>query len=91
MNTWAWRYHLRTSLFSTHAQKFLDAVAALEKLGWITFMLAVPEYNKRMLKGKVNKVKVILAKFSFPYSRRIGGEHTHFTRGTIKNGLRKHP
>jgi len=33
----------------------LDAVAALQKLGWIPFMLAVPEYNMRMLEGKVDQ------------------------------------
>jgi hypothetical protein len=70
-------------------EKVLDAVAALEKLGWISFMLAVPEYNKRILKGKVDEVKSILAKFSFPYMRRIAGEHSHFTKKDYKKWLKE--
>jgi len=40
-------------------------------------MLAVPEYNKWMLNGKVDQVKSSIARFSLPYSQRIAGEHTH--------------
>jgi len=61
----------------------------LEKLGWIPPTLAAPEYNKLMLKGKVDEVKSILAEFSFPYSRRIAGEHTHFTMKDYKKWLKE--
>ena len=55
----------------------LSRPRALEKLRWIPFMLAVPEYNKWMLNGKVDQVKSSIARFSLPYSQRIAGEHTH--------------
>lgn len=57
-------------------------------LGWIPFMLAVPEYSKRTLKGKMDEVKSILAKFTFPYMRRVAGEHSHFTRRDYKEWLK---
>jgi len=47
-------------------RSILQAVAELEKLGWIPFMLAVPRYNKRMLKEKIPEVKMILSRFSYP-------------------------
>ena len=48
-----------------------------------------PRSIDRMLKGKVDEVKSILARFSFPYSRRIAGEHTHFTRKDYKKWLKE--
>jgi ABC-type ATPase with predicted acetyltransferase domain len=33
----------------------LEAVAKLEKLGFTSYLLSVPEYNKSMLEGKFNK------------------------------------
>ena len=56
-----------------------DAVAGLEKLGFTSYLLAVPEYNKRLLEGRVQQVKMILQSFSYPYNRRIAGAHGHFT------------
>jgi len=60
-------------------KSILEAITDLEKLGFIPYLLAVPEYNKRMLKGKVPQVKAILSSFSYPYNRRIAGKHGHFT------------
>ena len=57
----------------------LGAVAELEKLGFTSYLLAVPEYNRRMLEGRVQQVKEILGSFSYPYNRRIAGAHGHFT------------
>ena len=56
----------------------LGAVAELEKLGFTPYMLAVPEYNKQMLEGRVSQVKEILGSFSYPYNRRIAGAHGNF-------------
>jgi len=60
-------------------KSILDAVTELEKLGFTPYLLAVPEYNKQMLKGRVPQVKEILGRFSYPYNRRIAGQHGHFT------------
>jgi len=57
----------------------LGAVAELEKLGFTSYLLAVPEYNKQMLEGRVSQVKEILGNFSYPYNRRIAGAHGNFT------------
>lgn len=67
----------------------LDAAAALEKLGWTPFMLSVPEYNKRMLHGKAEQVKSILTKFTYPYNRRIAGEHGYFTQKDWNKWLKR--
>jgi hypothetical protein len=64
-------------------------VAELEKLGFTPYLLAVPEYNKRMLKERVPKVKAILGKFSYPYNRRIAGQHGHFTQEDYQKWLKK--
>ncbi|MDH5391370.1 MAG: hypothetical protein OEX10_09495, partial [Candidatus Bathyarchaeota archaeon] len=53
------------------------------------YLLAVPEYNKRMLKERVPKVKEILGKFSYPYNRRIAGQHGHFTMENYRKWLKK--
>jgi len=36
-------------------KSILEAVAELEKLGFTPYLLAVPEYNKRILKGRSHK------------------------------------
>jgi ABC-type ATPase with predicted acetyltransferase domain len=56
----------------------LEAVTKLEGLGFIAYLLAVQEYNKRKLEGKVTSVKEILERFSYPYNRRIAGAHGRF-------------
>ncbi|MEA2090569.1 MAG: hypothetical protein U9O89_07450 [Thermoproteota archaeon] len=56
-----------------------DAVAALEKLGFTPYMLSVPQYNRRVLKGRTAGVKGILRDFRFPYNRRVAGQHGNFT------------
>jgi len=70
-------------------KSILGAVAELEKLGFISYLLAVPEYNKRMLKGRVPQVKEILSSFSYPYNRRIAGQHGHFTIEDYRRWLKK--
>jgi len=70
-------------------RSILEAVADLEKLGFIPYLLAVPEINKRMLKGQVLQVKEILGSFSYPYNRRIAGAHGHFTIEDYLKWLKK--
>jgi len=70
-------------------RSILEAVAELEKLGFTPYLLAVPEYNKRMLKRRVPQVKEILSSFSYPYNRRIAGQHGHFTMENYKKWLKK--
>jgi len=65
----------------------LGAVAELEKLGFTSYLLAVPEINKRMLEGRVSHVKEILGNFGYPYNRRIAGAHGHFTKQDYKRWL----
>ena len=70
-------------------KSILEAVAELEKLGFTPYLLAVPEYNKRMLKGRVQQVKKILSSSSYPYNRRIAGQHGHFTMEDYRKWLKK--
>jgi ABC-type ATPase with predicted acetyltransferase domain len=70
-------------------KSILDAVAELEKLGFTPYLLAVPEYTKRMLKQRVRQVKEILSRFSYPYNRRIAGQHGHFTMEDYQKWLKK--
>jgi ABC-type ATPase with predicted acetyltransferase domain len=70
-------------------KSILEAVAKLEKLGVTPYLLAVPEYNKRMLEGRVLQVKEILDSFGYPYNRRIAGQHGHFTIKDYRNWLKK--
>jgi len=70
-------------------KSILEAVAKLEKLGFTPYLLAIPEYNKRMLKGQVPQVKEILSKLSYPYNRRIAGQHGHFTVQDYQKWLKK--
>ena len=58
----------------------LEAVINLEKLGFTSYLLSVPEYNKRMLKGKIQQVIEIFQLFSYPYNRRIAGAHGNFKK-----------
>ena len=68
-------------------KSILEAVANLEKLGFTSYLLAVPEYNKRKLKGKVIEVKEILGGFSYPYNRRIAGAHGNFKNKDCRKWL----
>jgi len=70
-------------------KSILEAVAELENLGFTSYLLAVPEYNKRMLNGRVPEVKEILCSFSYPYNRRIAGQHGHFTMEDYRKWLKK--
>jgi len=70
-------------------KSILDAVAELEKLGFTAYLLAAPEYNKRMLKGQFQQVKQVLSRFSYPYNRRIAGQHGHFTVKDYRKWLKK--
>jgi len=70
-------------------KSILEAVAELEKLGFTPYLLPVPEYNNRMLEGRVPKVKKILGSFHYPYNRRIAGQHGHFTSEDYIKWLKK--
>jgi len=70
-------------------KSILKAVAELEKLGFTPYMLAVPEYNQRTLKDKIQQVKAILCSFSYPYNRRIAGAHGRFTMEDYRKWLKK--
>ena len=70
-------------------KSILRAVAELEKLGFISYLLAVPEINKRVLKGQVHQVKEILSSFGYPYNRRIAGAHGRFTKEDYREWLQK--
>ncbi|HDQ05701.1 MAG TPA: hypothetical protein ENN36_03130 [Candidatus Bathyarchaeota archaeon] len=74
---------------SKQDKSILEAVVKLEKLGFTSYLLAVPEYNKRMLNGQVSQVKEILCSFSYPYNRRIAGAHGHFTKENYRRWLEK--
>jgi len=66
-----------------------EAVAELEKLGFTPYLLAVPEYTKRMLRDLAPHVKEILSTFGYPYNRRIAGAHGHFTNEDYRKWLKK--
>ena len=70
-------------------RSIIEAVAGLEKCGFTSYLLSVPEYNKRMLAGQVQQVKEILGRFSYPYNRRIAGAHGRFTMGDYRKWLKK--
>lgn len=70
-------------------KSILKAVAELEKQGFIAYLLAVPEYNKRMLKERVPQVKAILSSFSYPYTRRIADQPGHFITEDYRKWLRE--
>lgn len=70
-------------------KSIVETVAELEKLGFTSYLLAVPEYNERMLKGIIPQVKEILESFSYPYNRRIAGQHGHFSIEDYRKWLKK--
>jgi hypothetical protein len=74
-------------LMFQHARAVLVAVAELEKLGFTSYLLAVPEYNKQKLQGQVQEVKEVLEGFSYPYNRRIAGAHGNFSKKDYKEWL----
>jgi ABC-type ATPase with predicted acetyltransferase domain len=65
----------------------IEAVTKLEKLGFTNYLLAVPEYNNRLLEKRIEQVKEILDCFSYPYNRRIAGAHGRFTKKEYENWL----
>lgn len=74
---------------SSPDKSIVEVVAKLEKLGFTSYLLAVLEYNKRLMKGQVQKVKEILSSLSYPYNRRIAGSHGHFTMEDYRKWLKK--
>lgn len=73
---------------STLDESVVDAVSDLERLGFTLYMLAVPEYNLRMLqeKNKVSRVKKALSKFTFPYIQRVLGRTETSRSMSTENG-----
>ncbi|WNZ30434.1 MAG: ATP-binding cassette domain-containing protein [Candidatus Bathyarchaeota archaeon] len=61
-------------------KSILQALAGLEKLGFTSYLLSVPQYNEKKLKGLLPLVKEILKHFSYPYNRRIAGAHGRFKK-----------
>jgi ABC-type ATPase with predicted acetyltransferase domain len=68
-------------------KSIIEAVSKLEKLGFTSYLLAVPEYNNRILVGRVQQVKEILCNFSYPYNRRIAGAHGNFKNKDYRKWL----
>jgi len=68
-------------------RSILAAVDELGKIGFVSYLLAVSEINKRLLKGQVQQVKEILSNFDYPYNRRISGSHGRFTKENYKRWL----
>jgi hypothetical protein len=69
-------------------KSIIEAASKLENLGFTSYLLIVPEYNKRMLDGRVQQVKEILRCFSYPYNRRIAGAHGCFTKRNFEDWLK---
>jgi ABC-type ATPase with predicted acetyltransferase domain len=88
-NPFAERAGMKKICESKPDKSILKAAAELEKLGFTSYLLAVPEYNNRMLKGRISQVKEILSSFSYPYNRRIAGQHGHFTMEDYRKWLKK--
>ena len=61
-------------------KSILKAITKLEKLGFTSYLLSVPEYNKMILDGRIQQVKETLEIFDYPYNRRIAGAHGRFTK-----------
>jgi hypothetical protein len=70
-------------------QHILEVVAEFKKLGFAPYLLPVQEYNKRLLKERVPQVKAVLSRFSYPYNRRIAGQHGCFTLEDYRKWLEK--
>jgi ABC-type ATPase with predicted acetyltransferase domain len=58
----------------------MEAFEKLEMLGFVSYLVAVSEYNLKKLDGKMDEVKEILSVFKYPYNRRIAGAHGCFTK-----------
>lgn len=67
----------------------LEAINKLEKLGFTSYLLAVPQYNKKKLEGKIQEIRKILECLSYPYNRRIAGAHGNFTKKDYEAWLQK--
>jgi len=68
-------------------RSIIEAIEKLEQLGFTSYLLAVPEYNKQKLEGKDRQVKEILRSFSYPYNRRIAGAHGNFKNKDYRKWL----
>jgi len=68
-------------------KSILEAIEKLQQLGFTSYLLAVPEYNKQKLESKINNVKEILSNFSYPYNRRIAGAHGNFKNKDYREWL----
>ncbi|MDH5268277.1 MAG: hypothetical protein OEW62_11475, partial [Candidatus Bathyarchaeota archaeon] len=88
-NPFAERAGMKKICESKPDKSVLETVAELEKLGFISYLLAVPGHNKRMLKGRIRQVKKILSSFRYPYNRRIAGHSGHFTNEDYQKWLKK--
>jgi ABC-type ATPase with predicted acetyltransferase domain len=69
-------------------KSILEPISGLEELGFTSYLLSVPEYNKRVIERKTQQVKEILQRFSYPYNRRIAGAHGYFTKEDYKDWLK---
>ncbi len=70
-------------------RSILEAIEKLEQIGFTAYLLAVPEYNKKKLENKILQVKAIISNFSYPYNRRIAGQHGNFTKKDYTEWLQK--
>jgi len=70
-------------------KSILEAIEKLEQLGFIAYLLAIPEYNLCKLEGNVQRVKEILSVFKYPYNRRIGGAHGNYKISDYRHWLLK--
>jgi hypothetical protein len=73
---------------SKPTSSILEAVVKLEELEFTSYLLSVPEYNRRKLEGLSSQVKEILQVFNYSYNKRIAGAHGHFTRKNYITWLR---
>jgi len=86
-NPFAERAGMRKIGESEPDRSILEAVEKLDQLGFTSYLLAVPEYNTKMLEGQVEQVKEVLGSFSYPYNRRIAGATGHFTKEDYRKWL----
>ena len=87
-NPFAERAGMKKICESKPHRSILEAVVELEKLGFVSHLLAVPEYDKRMLKGRIRLVKEIVSSFGYPYNRRVAGQSGHFTKEDYRKWLK---
>jgi hypothetical protein len=64
-----------------------EAIGKLERIGFTPYLLAVQDYNFRMLKGRVEQLKRILGCLKYPYNRRVAGDHGNFTMSDYRAWL----